>query len=886
MDADLTAPTVVITGPSMVQTGAFSVSFTFSEDVTGFALANISVGNGTASDLAGSGTSYTATITPSADGAVTVDVAADVAADTAGNGNTVATQFSVDADISAPTADSLVVSDLDIRLEDVGSNITLTVTFSEAMDPAETPEFAFDSDLSDTLSFVSGVFSAGDTVYTATFSVSDEGVGASGVDVTVSGAVDAAGNPAADATFTDAFSIEMRRGSIQVVETIDGAIDGSFAFSGDLGAFTVDTSSQTGSEIFEDLGEGSYSFAVAELEGFTLQDIACTGGITSVDVAAGSVSVTLAPTDAVSCEFQTLADPDIDETTIPEVTIALPVETDDPTTTSVTFSLDNVGGEAFFFSAATDVTWLTIDPTSGSIPAEGSLEFTIEFTDAVLDLAPGTYTATITITETSGGVPNKDYASAPTLSTINIPVTVTLEPREGNLTIVATTAPMEAGDGQFTYASTVTELDGLSLTTSGGTAASSTLTLERGSYDLSQLASEGWDLASISCVGDTDDGSVVDLDAGLVTIDLDAEEDITCTFANRRNEDFIRGITLSAIRSFMAARADLILTNGPDVSSRMRGERAGATPTRFAADFRDGRFTADLSTSLSAIRQATEDNAPQAPGQERFSLAGQTGLQSLDVWVQANFSSISDNRAGLSSDTDFGLYYLGVDAMASENVLVGVLVQFDHAATTTGAWRSRVEGDGWMVGPYVVARLGESAYFDARAAWGQSDNTVNPIGLYTDAFETDRWLLEAHLTGDIVRGNWRLSPEIGLAYFSETQDAYTDTLGIYIPSQDLTIGRLNVGPEIAYRFERAGGAYIEPYVHLNVVYDYDDADVFNLTGQLQSLGFMRGDARLGVNAELGNGGRISGEVSILGLGEGDFEANSAMIRVRLPLSLH
>ena len=886
VDADLTAPTVAITGPSDVQTGAFTATFTFSEDVTGFALADISVGNGAASDLAGSGDTYTATITPAADGAVTVDVAGDVATDAAGNGNAVATQFSVDADISAPTANTLNMSDLDLRLTDVGTSVTIAIGFSEAMDTAETPEFSFDPGIADTLTFDSGAWSNGDTTFTATFTVSDEGVGASDVDVTVSGAVDAAGNTSPDATFTDVFSVEMRRGSIEVVETIDGAIDGSFVFTGDLGAFTVDTSAQTGSEFFDDLSEGSYSFAVAELEGFTLQDIVCTGGTTSIDVASGSVAVTLGPTDAVSCDFQTLADPDIDETTIPEVEIELPVGTDDPTTETVAFSLDNVGGEDFFFTATTDVDWLLIDPTSGSIPAEGSLEFTIEFTDAVLDLEPGTYTATITITETSGGVPNKDYASAPTLSTINIPVTVTLEPREGNLTIVATTAPMEAGDGQFNYTSTLDGLDGLSLATSGGTASSSTLTIERGSYDLTQLASEGWDLASISCVGDTDGGSVVDLDTGTVTIDLDAEEDITCTFANRRNEEFIRAITLSAIRSFMAARADLILTNGPDVSSRMRGDRAGATPTRFAADFRDGRFNADLSTSLSAIRQAAEANAPQTPGHDRFSLAGQTGLQSLDVWMQASFSSINDNRAGLNSDTDFGLYYLGVDAMASENMLVGVLVQFDHAATTTGEWRSRVEGDGWMVGPYMVARLGEAAYFDARAAWGRSDNTVNPIGLYTDAFETDRWLLEAHLIGDITRGNWRISPEIGLAYFSETQDAYTDTLGIYIPSQDLTIGRLNVGPEIAYRFEREGGAYIEPYVHLNVVYDYDDADVFNLSGQLQSLGFMRGDARLGINAELGNGGLISGEVSILGLGEGEFEANSAMIRVRLPLSLH
>ncbi|WP_203292342.1 Ig-like domain-containing protein [Maricaulis parjimensis] len=885
VDADITTPALVISGPSDIQTGAFTASFTFSEEVTGFALADISVGNGAASDLAGSGDSYTATITPSADGSVTVDVAADAASDDAGNGNTAADQFSVEADISLPTADSLVMSDTDLRLEDVGGNLTITVGFSEAMDPDEAPEFAFDPGISDTLSFVSGVFSDGDTVYTATFSISDEGASVADVDVTVSGAMDAAGNTSPDATFADVFSIEMRRGSIEVVETIDGAIDGSFAFTGDLGAFTVDTSSQTGSEFFDDLVEGTYAFAVSATDGFTLQDIVCTGGTTTVDVAAGSVSVTLTPSDAVSCDFQTLADPDIDETTIPEVTIELPVETDDPTTETVSFSLDNVGGEAFFFTASTDVDWLTIDPTSGAIPAEGSLEFTIEFTDAVLDLDPGTYTATITITETASGSSNKDYAGAETLTTLAIPVTVTLEPREGNLTIVATTAPMEAGEGQFNYASTLDGLNGLSLSTSGGTASSSTLTIERGSYELTQLASEGWDLASISCSGDTDGGSVVDLDNGMVTIDLDAEEEIVCTFANRRNEDFIRGITLSAIRSFMAARADLILTNGPDVSTRMRGDRAGATPTRFAADFRDGRFTADLSTSLSAIRQATEANNPQAPGHQQFSLAGQSGLTSVDVWMQASFSSINDNRAGLNSDTDFGLYYLGVDAMASENILVGVLVQFDHAATTTGEWRSRVEGDGWMVGPYMVARLNEMAYLDVRAAWGQSDNTVNPIGLYTDAFETTRFLFESHLTGDLTRGNWRLSPEIGLAYFSETQDAYTDTLGIYIPSQDLTIGRLNVGPEIAYRFNGADGSYVEPYVHLNVVYDYDDADVFNLSGQLQSLGFMRGDARLGVNAQLGNGGLISGEISILGLGEGEFEANSAMIRVRLPLSL-
>ena len=44
--AALTRPTVVISGPTGVQTGAFSVGIDFSESVTGFEQADVTVGNG------------------------------------------------------------------------------------------------------------------------------------------------------------------------------------------------------------------------------------------------------------------------------------------------------------------------------------------------------------------------------------------------------------------------------------------------------------------------------------------------------------------------------------------------------------------------------------------------------------------------------------------------------------------------------------------------------------------------------------------------------------------------------------------------------------------------------------------------------------------------
>ena len=92
---DNTAPTVTITGVPTTSNAAFTATFTFSEDVTGFVVGDITLGNATASNFTATSTTvYTALITPTANGAVTVDVAADAATDEAGNGNTAATRAS------------------------------------------------------------------------------------------------------------------------------------------------------------------------------------------------------------------------------------------------------------------------------------------------------------------------------------------------------------------------------------------------------------------------------------------------------------------------------------------------------------------------------------------------------------------------------------------------------------------------------------------------------------------------------------------------------------------------------------------------------------------------------------------------------------------------
>jgi methionine-rich copper-binding protein CopC len=101
---DNVQPTVTIaSNKTSPLNSAFTATFTFSESVTGFDNTDIVVVNGNKSGFAGSGTTYSVLVTPIANGAVTVNVAADAASDAAGNTNTAATQLSVIYDATAPT---------------------------------------------------------------------------------------------------------------------------------------------------------------------------------------------------------------------------------------------------------------------------------------------------------------------------------------------------------------------------------------------------------------------------------------------------------------------------------------------------------------------------------------------------------------------------------------------------------------------------------------------------------------------------------------------------------------------------------------------------------------------------------------------------------------
>jgi outer membrane autotransporter protein len=174
-------------------------------------------------------------------------------------------------------------------------------------------------------------------------------------------------------------------------------------------------------------------------------------------------------------------------------------------------------------------------------------------------------------------------------------------------------------------------------------------------------------------------------------------------------------------------------------------------------------------------------------------------------------------------------------------------------------------------------------FFDARAAWGTSDNTVSPFGTYPDSFDTDRWLVRGNLTGNWHFGDWRFTPSVAVARIEEDQQAYVDSLGISIPGQTVALGRVTFGPEIGYRFFTNDGTAVEPHVALQGLWDFEKPDVLVIGSQVVGPDTFRGKVEGGLLFTMPQGFSLRATGSYDGIGSSDFHAYGGQLWVNQPL---
>ena len=124
---DVTIPTVGITGvPATIKSEtAFTATFTFSEDVTGFVTGDVTVTGGTKGNFSGSGSRYSLVVTPAGGSNVTVTVSANAATDGTNTGP------SSDVSETAVWINPITVSITMPQKINSRNSLTVNITFSE-----------------------------------------------------------------------------------------------------------------------------------------------------------------------------------------------------------------------------------------------------------------------------------------------------------------------------------------------------------------------------------------------------------------------------------------------------------------------------------------------------------------------------------------------------------------------------------------------------------------------------------------------------------------------------------------------------------------------------------------------------------------------------------
>ncbi|MCP4781241.1 MAG: autotransporter outer membrane beta-barrel domain-containing protein, partial [Hyphomicrobium sp.] len=284
-----------------------------------------------------------------------------------------------------------------------------------------------------------------------------------------------------------------------------------------------------------------------------------------------------------------------------------------------------------------------------------------------------------------------------------------------------------------------------------------------------------------------------------------------------------------------------------------------------------GSTSFKFGTSLSEVRVKAAEAEARAQQKKLeaaglLSLSGASGLAplqvprtELDIWVEGQFSRYTDDLGGINRTGDFRILYLGADYVLAPGVLVGALIQVDDTKEDiNGSDRTgEIDGTGWMVGPYFMAKLLDNLFFDARAAWGQSNNDIwlqdGKLDTYrTGSFETERWLATATLTGVHTYGGFRLSPELGLAYGYESYATYTNSLGQPVKGASANIGRLTGGVELGYQIQMRNGTTIEPMVGITGIWNFDSTPL-KIDGVLQQTDESRAKVEGGLQISTPSG---------------------------------
>ena len=144
--------------------------------------------------------------------------------------------------------------------------------------------------------------------------------------------------------------------------------------------------------------------------------------------------------------------------------------------------------------------------------------------------------------------------------------------------------------------------------------------------------------------------------------------------------------------------------------------------------------------------------------------------------------------------------------------------------------------------------------------------------------------MKGSLAGNWYHAAWRFTPSAELAYVEESADAFTNSAGTFVPGQDVSLGRLQFGPEFGYRFAHTADTFIEPFAAIKGVWDFDNPNVAIIDGFVVGPGDFWGRLEGGLNVMTAGGTYVRGSASWDGVGASDYSGYTLQGTVNVPLN--
>jgi len=884
----LASLSATLTGLSGVINGAQTITLTFPSELQGpilaaraargavgsLALSNFVTTNLTLSNLveirsgplATDPDVWTFTATPIASGPVSVFLPANVVQNTAGTLNTVSNTLSATADLTPPT---VVLSGLPANIYDVSK--TVTATFSEPVRGFSLSAAA----ISSTGLALSNLVAVSGQVYT--FDVLATALGPVSVQINPRAVTDGVGNENPASNLLSATALGGRApiaASFTASATTLPALPASVTFA--------DTSTPTSGEALTswawDFGDGStssqqnpsHNFTANGVFTVTLQvcdPVGCdsTSSDITVNAALGAMTVALTGFDGLVTGAQTITlttSNRVDATQLGGLTL------DDFTSTNLT--LGNLQQTVVGTTVLDQDVWtLTATPD-----ALGAIALTLP-ADVVQNFSGTGNTAANVLAGTNNTAPVANAGADQVVvsgATVVLDASASSDPDNVGLTYswaapagitlsnASAASPsftadaLAIGDADVVYSFTLTVFDGIDsaqdtvqITVRAGVVVTlSGLPAEisgPGSHTISIVFSRavsGFTVADISVTGGTvsslsgsgasfsaviaasGTGDLTVSVAALVATDANAIGNAASNVLAALNT--LNAETSKEIAHFLQTRTNALLANQPRLSGFLQGGGAG-------------QFSADITRGGGTVAFDSGSNAP--------------------IWARLNANWSTD--LGAESRYIFGV--VGGHSKLSNNLLIGAMLQFDHLSETNGP--ATTQGTGWLIGPYFAAKLAsQPLYFEGSLLYGQSSNTVSPLGTFTDNFTTERWLATLGVSGRIERGALLLTPFLDAKYTTDAQAAYLDGLGNPIAAQTIGLAQASAGLD----FELALTAATALNGGVSGSWSYS-------SGSLLAPGYAGGRARvdLGITHRFSTCGSLDLSGFYDGIGKADYE---------------